>query len=937
MPDETTPITSPGSSRDHTSRHGRFLPGAMFGKRYRILGLLGRGGMGEVYRADDLELGQTVALKLLPARLAGDQTALDLLRNEVRVARHISHPNVCRVYDIGEVEGQYFVSMEFVDGEDLASLLRRIGRLSREKGLDLMVQLAAGLAAAHQLNVLHRDLKPANIMVDGHGRVRIMDFGLAGFTEELRGSEELAGTLSYMAPEQLAGKGATARSDVYALGLVMYELLTGRRAYEPGSVDDLRKVQASAPPQLPSSIVSDLDPAVERVVMWCLETDPARRPSSAQVVAKTLPGGDPLAVALAAGETPSPEVVAAAGGRGGMRPVTAILSLAWIIVGLLIIAGLNNRTALFRLAQFDKPPIVLADRARQVLSELGFTEQPRARVFGLGLDTGFLRHIEKTDSTASRWQRLRDTGYPVYLFWYKESPRPLVPYNAGKAQITFADPPMNTPGMAYVRLSTDGRLLSFEAVGDPTAGGEVNPDSADWSRLFQEAGLTPADLVVEEGVGLEISEGGWMGEVAVVTPAVPVDYMEGWRGPSPWGEGDSIRVRAGALRGKPVFFTVDVGFASAGDSTAAEAADSVAAPMLGSDARSDTTSVGAVTTDQAKGRGAAYNAGTVVGIVLGFAVLALALGVLVGGPLMAWRHLRMGKGDRRGALRFGLFAFGLILLSSLLLAHHTLIAESGTINLGYEMNMIMLKLGTAILYGAYIALAYLALEPYVRRHWPDALISWTRLIAGRISDPLVGRDMLLGGGTGVLVTLVWQLRYIVSAWFGWPSPRPVTGEIAALQGGAGAVANFVAPSFLIPPMFGILALVLLVIILRKRWVAIAVLAAVIIGIGAFASLAEGDGAGTATIVCLAAMVILALALFVRSGLLALIVTFFFFSKLRRFPLALDSSAWYSTTSTLAMLGLAAIAIYAFRAAVRGYGGGAAPGADSSSIELPPAP
>jgi len=926
MPDETTPMTSPGSPRDPSGRHGRFLPGAMFGKRYRILGLLGRGGMGEVYRADDLELGQTVALKFLPASLTGDAAALDLLRNEVRVARHISHPNVCRVYDLGEVEGQYFVSMEYVDGEDLASLLRRIGRLSKEKGLDIAVQLAAGLAAAHQLNVLHRDLKPANIMVDGHGRVRVMDFGLAGFTDELRDSQELTGTLSYMAPEQLAGKGATARSDVYALGLVMYELLTGRRAYGPGSVDDLRKARTAAPADPPSSIVSNLDPAVERVVMWCLDADPARRPSSAHTVAKALPGGDPLAVALAAGETPSPEMVAAAGGRGGMRPVTAILCLAGIIVGMLVIAGLNNRMALFRLTRLEKPPVVLADRARQVLSGLGLEKVPKAVAFGLGLDTGFLRHIERTDTTSTRWEQLRDTKYPTYFFWYKESPRPLVPFDTGDAEVTFSDPPMNSPGMAYIRLTTDGRLLSFEMAGDPAAGADANPDSVDWSRLFEEAGVEPGDLEPVEGAGLEMSQDGGKWQGAVFTPGVPVDHMAAWMGRSPWGDRDSIRVRAGSLHGTPVFFSTEVTYESQPESRAA------------GEGAADTASAVAGTDEEAADHGAEYDAGVVAGIVLGFAVLALTLGVLVGGPLLAWRHIRMGKGDRRGAMRFGLFALGLILLSTLLLAHHAVIAESGTINLGYEMNMIVVKLGTAVLYGAYIALAYLALEPYVRRHWPDALISWTRLVGGRIGDPLVGRDVLLGGAAGVLVTLIWQLRNIVPAWFGEPPPRPIIGELAALRGGAGAIGQFVGPGFLIPPMLGILGLALLVIVLRKRWVALTVLAAVIIGIGAFASMGGSggaDGPSIITFICLAAMVILLLALFVRSGLLALIATFFFFSKMRRFPLALDSSAWYSGTSTLALLALAAIAIYAFRIAIRGYPKGMAPGADSSWTELPP--
>ena len=195
--------------------HGRFPPGTVLGGRYRIVGRLGRGGMGEVYRADDLKLGQPVALKFLPPDVDRDPARLTQLHNEVRMARQVSHPNVCRVYDIGEVDGHTFLSMEYVDGEDLASLLRRIGRFSEERALEIARQICAGLAAAHERGVLHRDLKPANVMLDGT-RPRA-DHRLrprrASPGESLR-----AGTPAYMAPEQLAGGEVTARSDIYALG-----------------------------------------------------------------------------------------------------------------------------------------------------------------------------------------------------------------------------------------------------------------------------------------------------------------------------------------------------------------------------------------------------------------------------------------------------------------------------------------------------------------------------------------------------------------------------------------------------------------------------------------------------------------------------------------------------------------------------------------------
>ena len=158
----------------------RFVPGAILAERYRIVGLLGKGGMGEVYRADDLKLGQPVALKFLPDHLLSDGAALARFHREVRVARQVSHKNVCRVYDIGEVDGRHFLSMEFIKGEELSSLLRRIGRLPHDKAIQLARQICAGLAAAHDVGVLHRDLKPANVMIDGDGNARILDFGLAG-------------------------------------------------------------------------------------------------------------------------------------------------------------------------------------------------------------------------------------------------------------------------------------------------------------------------------------------------------------------------------------------------------------------------------------------------------------------------------------------------------------------------------------------------------------------------------------------------------------------------------------------------------------------------------------------------------------------------------------------------------------------------------------
>lgn len=218
-------------SLSDSSVHGRFLPGTKVADRYRIVSLAGKGGMGEVYRADDLKLGHTVALKFLPGDLAGDPRRLEYFHSEVRLTRQISHPNVCRVYDIGEVDGQHFLTMEYIDGEDLKILLRRIGRLPNDKGVQIARQLCAGLAAAHAQGVLHRDLKPANIMIDGRGQARITDFGLARIAGDAA-KQDVAGTPAYMAPEQLTLGTTTIQSDLYSLGLILHEVFTGESVHK---------------------------------------------------------------------------------------------------------------------------------------------------------------------------------------------------------------------------------------------------------------------------------------------------------------------------------------------------------------------------------------------------------------------------------------------------------------------------------------------------------------------------------------------------------------------------------------------------------------------------------------------------------------------------------------------------------------------------------
>jgi serine/threonine-protein kinase len=399
-PSHSRPGSSSGwlTSSDSIS-HGRFAPGEILDGRYRIIGLLGRGGMGEVYRADDLRLGQPVALKFLPDAVASDSARLAQFHNEVRTARQVSHPNICRVYDIGEIDGHPFLSMEFVDGEDLATSLRRIGRFPEDKALEIARQLCAGLAAAHQRGVIHRDLKPANVMLDDVGKVRVMDFGLAaaGAVDEIR-----VGTPAYMAPEQLLGREVTARSDIYSLGLVLYELFTGRRVFTASTLSDLVDQHHRGTVTPPSTLVSALDPAIEHAILRCLDPDPARRPASALAVAASLPGGDPLAAALAAGETPSPEMVAAAGEGGGLTRGVAWPVFASIVGGIALTYAMALTTTPLDRLEPEYTADVLAQKSRDVVRQLGYPERPMDEAYGFSWDGDVIAFLRDTAQVQQR-------------------------------------------------------------------------------------------------------------------------------------------------------------------------------------------------------------------------------------------------------------------------------------------------------------------------------------------------------------------------------------------------------------------------------------------------------------------------------------------------------------------------------------------------------
>jgi predicted Ser/Thr protein kinase len=856
----------------------QFIPGTMLAGRYRIVGLLGRGGMGEVYRAEDLKLGQAVALKFLPTDVSRRADRLARFHQEVRLARQVSHPNVCRVHDIGETGGQHFLSMEYIDGEDLASLLRRIGRLPSDKALEIARQLCGGLAAAHDRGVLHRDLKPANVLIDGRGRAHLADFGLADLTDQRRAAPEIAGTPGYMAPEQQEGREVTTRTDVYALGLVLYEMFTGKPALTVDGAPLGARAQKGAPPASPSTHIPDLDPAIERVILRCLERDPARRLPSAIAVAAALPGGDPLAAAIAAGQTPSPDMVAAAGESGTLSPAIGALCFAGVLIGLILLARLMRDVSLIGLTKIELSPQTLTERAHTVLRNLGYADPAADEAVGYATDIDYLQYIDEHDRSPTRWRALGTSQPPALLFWHRQSPRGLMPVG-GANIVTRLNPPTTRSGMLSLTLDRTGRLVSLLAVPmqihtSPEGAGASTPTpAADWQSLFTEAGLPVAQFSPVKPQ--------WI-------PPIFADARAAWEGAYPDRPDVPIRIEAAAALGKPVYFEI-------------------VAPWTrprNEDAEPGTTS----------GERVGLLMRTVVGPLLSVVAVLLAL-----------RNLRLGRGDRRGAMRLSLFLFAAGAVSNAL--------ETGDLS--------MLSRGpTLVLFvPAFVWLLYIALEPHIRRIWPETMIGWSRLLAGGVRDPLVGRDVLVGVLVAIGGGLIFALHTLLRRWSGRPpqfpvgaSSSPFDGMAASsdlLLGGRFALSRIIGSVMSIPvwggTMLPFLLLFVLYVLFRRRSLA---MAAMILGYtvnyvvthgGWLLANAPADhfAPSVADVVLFAAFQTAIVLVAVRFGLLPMLVAWLVSVLLTLLPIAVDSSVPYASSSRLIVATVIALAAYGWHTALAG--------------------
>jgi serine/threonine-protein kinase len=828
----------------------------MLAERYRIVGLLGKGGMGEVYRADDLKLGVPVALKFLPASLERDPSFLERFHGEVRIARQVSHPSVCRVYDVDEFGGRHFLSMEYVDGEDLATLLRRIGRLPGAKALEIARQLCAGLAAAHAQGVLHRDLKPSNIMLDGHGRARITDFGLAVPAGD-SSVREVSGTPAYMAPEQLAGRGASVQSDLYSLGLVLYEIFTGKRAYAATTIPDLRALHETLQIAPPSSHAPDVDPAAERAILRCLEKEPVRRPASALQLAGSLPGGDPLAAALAAGETPSPEMVAAAGEEGALTPAKAWGLLALVVALVGTILTLNNVATMVGLVKPQKSPEVLNARAAEIVKKLGYDDAPA------DLDGFFFQ-----DSQHQRWRMnklppkeqvrgLEKLDPPLVYYYYRQSPRGLATLGMGGV-VTSIDPPPTTPGMISVILDPQGRLqfLRVQATNyeqEPRATGQPVAE-AHWSAVFAEAGLELRNFTPVASP--------W-------TPQVPYDARLGWEGTLGSYPNEKFQISAASFGGKPVWFSIEAPWT----------------PVPG----------------QAP---ATQSASRVILLALN---MAIVLGLMFGCAYFARRNVAAGRGDRKGAFRIMVAVIVVGVLDWASGTHFT-----GDVNVTF--NRFMDNTGIAVFKGVFLYMIYLALEPFIRRRMPHLLISWSRLLGGGLRDPLVGRDVLLGMACGSALVAFTHASLALPWWFDVSGVQPLAVGRFSLDGLAGSfsVICALADRAIINSLAMLGVFFLLHVILRNKWLAAGVLGVVM------ALLFSTESANAGMLVAIG-VVMGSLLTFVllRLGQLAFLATWFTLLVLNNFPLPLDLARWYGANLALALAVLLGLLGFAFHASLGG--------------------
>lgn len=686
--------------------HERFEAGQSLGDRYVLHECIGEGGMGQVWRAQDLMLGETVALKFIRGSTgrARDQVWIDRLLGEVSAARKVTHGNVCRVHDVGTANEEVFISMEFIDGRDLGVRLREVGRLDARASRQLAREVVSALTAIHRADLLHRDLKPANVLLDTEGTAQLTDFGLATSAAEIDAEESQSGTLSYMAPEVLLGRAPSTKSDLYSLGLVLYEAVTNRRAFH-SSPEILRRADRGELPPAPSLLVPDVDPVLDRVICRCLAPLPDDRPESAEFLLHVLECRDPLDAVMALGDQPSADIIAASSAQGLLSPRAAKITLAafFVLLGLLI--ALVHWTQLGSSLPSASPESA-AERAHTMLQQLDSDDWQEA---SSRFSYGFNQEVPAIDArlanhTGESWRLALPTGDDSSRsFWLRESSSNLCPTRwstvmFGSGQVTFQDPPASTPGLRSVIFGPDERLLSFHTT----------------TLVPQDVEVTPSTKPTESSGDATLR---------TCTPAFRLAGFDpqSFRSAQPLLRGDGARQHAAWL--------------ATGDERIRVEAELAGSRLLAFHVLLPAKA----SLEQAEAADDPDDSG----VAQFFLIIVL---LLIASPL-AIRHFRSGRGDYIGAARLAVVCGMVTTASWYLVADYP--SDSVGELLLYLLAGLMLGLGA----GGCVWLFYMAVEPSVQRDWPRAMVAWGRLLRGRIRDPLVQSHVLLGLCLGLLAPL----------------------------------------------------------------------------------------------------------------------------------------------------------------------------------------
>jgi hypothetical protein len=648
-----------------------------------------------------------------------------------------------------------------------------------------------------------------------------------------------------MAPEQLEGREVTAQSDIYALGLVLYEMFTGKAAFQADTAAEMLRKRQESRLTNPSAVISDLDPALERAILRCLDPDPKRRPASALDLARSLPGGDPLAAALAAGETPSPDMVAASGSTEALRPAVAVSLLAAVAVLLVAMCLVRPPQVMLNQIPLENPPEVLAAKAREIARNLGYADRPVDFASGFTNETAYRDFMGKSTHGFEAWNRTLAMPPSPVTFWYRQSPGAIVS-TSETGVVGLEDPFPSVPGMVGMILDSDGRLREFTAV-PPQLESSGGPSTApDWSTLFAAARLDMGHF--------KTAEPQW-------TPLAATDMRAAWTGVYPGRADLPIRVEAAAFRGRAVYFQIVWPWTTPERVPAAgSAADLIAAFLL-------------------------------------VAVTAAAVA-------LARHNWKAGRGDLRGATRLALFNIPLLLLRWLLGAHHLGPGEGGLV-------VFFRGLELAVFVAASTWVTYLALEPWVRRHWPQALVVWSRVLAGRWRDPVVGRDMLCGtlGGLALLL-FTGVYRYVLIRLGDASAVAPNAGHLISVRLVAADAVNGIGAALGLG-LTAFLALFLLRVLLRNQWLAAAAVT-LILALLASAGSVHWIPLFAVLVVVFGSMVVAGM----RFGLFAALAGFYVV-LLTAWLDTTSFTAWYGQGSLAAVILIGALALWGFRVSLGG--------------------